>query len=522
VCAVRSHSLETALRTFVEEAALRLQADLDAGAEVPFELASPARRGRAQLYCYRPLTDAFLRERWPELQDLESYAPAAQLLEGYEGLERYLLAREEPLAGAGQPPGGRRAPRRERRPTTRADAALRLLLGEVFAEHTDFSLREERLAGALARLDCLAYPGATEVTLVATLHGLAITSPELPLARGLTLMRPEELPDAPEGAALGSPSALLSAPAPAAGHAPSREQGHLVVAYTTEDSDPLAAFAHGREVLGRLLRALRLFGDGRLTLGRLAWARVGAGAWGALALPWGGRPHGMLVVNATQEDELRAFCSLVSRRAPREGELAWALARFEMGCERATDSQALSDYLLALRALLEPEAPSGGKLPGRLAALCATPSERAALTRRVARALALERAVVTGTAAPDARSLALVRELASHLGALLRDVICGHLRSDLASLADELLAAPEPTAQVPGPESLALRGAGPRPEPTAQARGAGPRPEPTAQARGAGPRPEPTAQGRGAGPRHSGQEDPGDTGQAGEILNVPV
>ena len=42
----------------------------------------------------------------------------------------------------------------------------------------------------------------------------------------------------------------------------------------------------------------------------------------------------MLVVTAEQEDELRAFCNLVSRRAPHGNELAWALRRFELGCER--------------------------------------------------------------------------------------------------------------------------------------------------------------------------------------------
>jgi hypothetical protein len=35
---------------------------------------------------------------------------------------------------------------------------------------------------------------------------------------------------------------------------------------------------------------------------------------------------------------------------------------------------------------------------------------------------------------------ALVDELAEHLRALLRDVICGHLDPDLRSVADELLA----------------------------------------------------------------------------------
>ena len=126
-------------------------------------------------------------------------------------------------------------------------------------------------------------------------------------------------------------------------------------------------------MLRELLRALRLFGDGRVTLGALAWSRVASGSWRPLALGTGGRPHGLLVVTAEQEDELRAFCNLVSRRAPHGNELAWALQRFELGCERAGDHEALSDHLLALRALLEPEGPASGLLPDRLAALCATP-----------------------------------------------------------------------------------------------------------------------------------------------------
>jgi hypothetical protein len=36
--------------------------------------------------------------------------------------------------------------------------------------------------------------------------------------------------------------------------------------------------------------------------------------------------------------------------------------------------------------------------------------------------------------------VALAEEIADHLRALLRDVICGHLPDDLISLADELLA----------------------------------------------------------------------------------
>jgi hypothetical protein len=114
-----------------------------------------------------------------------------------------------------------------------------------------------------------------------------------------------------------------------------------------------------------------------------------------------------------------------------------------MGCERLAPFEALTDYLLALRALLEPEGPGSGRLAQRLAVICAPPEGRAALARRTAHAISLERAVVTGLAAaqddptgPDA----LVDELAEHLRAILRDALCGHLDADLCAVADELLA----------------------------------------------------------------------------------
>jgi hypothetical protein len=160
------------------------------------------------------------------------------------------------------------------------------------------------------------------------------------------------------------------------------------------------------------------------------------------------------LITDEQQDELRAFCNLVSRRAPTGNELAWALERFQMGCEREAPQQALSDYLLALRALLEPEGPSSGLLAGRLAALCATPERRAWLTERVVRALALERAVIAGTAVRNGACEELVAALGDHLRALLRDVICGHLDTDLALLADELLA-PAPVQEPDDELSLA-------------------------------------------------------------------
>ncbi|MGZ4313630.1 MAG: hypothetical protein ACXVR1_16150, partial [Solirubrobacteraceae bacterium] len=175
-----------------------------------------------------------------------------------------------------------------------------------------------------------------------------------------------------------------------------------------------------------------------------------------------GRPRRLTLVPAAQEDELRAFCRLLARRDPHP-ELAWALARFEMGCERPSPLQALTDYLLALRALLEPEGPASGRLATRLAVICARPEERGALAERTARAVALERSVIGGLAAggdDPGRPDALIDEIAENLRAILRDALCGHLDSDLVSVADDLLAeaADSPAGPVPATESTGPAG----------------------------------------------------------------
>jgi hypothetical protein len=68
------------------------------------------------------------------------------------------------------------------------------------------------------------------------------------------------------------------------------------------------------------------------------------------------------------------------------------------------------------------------------------PEARATATERIAHLVALERAVVAGVAPEDAALENLVDELTGWLRALLRDVLCGHLDSDLRAVADELLA----------------------------------------------------------------------------------
>jgi hypothetical protein len=428
---VRSLQLQAALTEFVEQAAARLHADVLAGQEVPFELASHSARGRGAtpLYSYRPLTGTFIAERFSHLRRLHSYAAAAGLLESFDALDRYLIS-------CGGKPSGHG-------PRARADAALLVLLRQVFDEQTDFEPRPERLDAALERLDGSTFAAAGEITLVATLHGLTIASPELALARGLLLAHPD--------AVRGVPEQALQARHSAGGEG--QGSGHLLVVFSAESPEPSTAIAHGEAVVRELLRALRLFGDGRIALGPLAWTRVGAAPWETIVLGAGGSPHGMLLVTADQEDELRAFCSLVSRRAPHASEIAWALRRFELGCDRASEYEGLSDHLLALRALLgapseiEPHGAPDGLLAGRVAALCATPDARAALVGRTLAAIALEREVLCGKAREHAAGLALARDLSDHLRALLRDVICNHLPSDLARLADELLLGSEEPAE---------------------------------------------------------------------------
>jgi hypothetical protein len=221
----------------------------------------------------------------------------------------------------------------------------------------------------------------------------------------------------------------------------------LAVLKVTQNRSAPPPLTAARERFGRLLTAIRLYEGGTFGLGPLAWWRTDFGAWQPAAMT---RPLPVTtttVIPARQEDELRGFCNLMSRRLPAlaagsfgSPELAWAVDRFEMGCERSSPWQSLTDYLLALRALLEPESPGGCRLPQRVALLCAQPEDRASQAERVAHAITLERAVLTGMAIEDRGTAELVEDLGDQLRALLRDTLCGHLDPDLVSVAESVLA----------------------------------------------------------------------------------
>ncbi len=420
---MRDRALHAALRAFVDDAALTLSTEVAAGAEVPFELvAEGGSRRSTPLYCYRPLTGAFIRERLGRLTGLASYAPAAQALEGLEGLDAWLRAR-----------GEQRVPRADR---DRADLALRVLLDRVFADSTDFAVAPDRLEGAVTELEALrAATAPPTATLVVGLPGLRLAGDELPLAHGITLARLDAVPDAP----------------PDAGWLAASDGAPNVVAVVSLADALEAEDAPAR--LRRLVRALRLYDTGAVGLAPVGWARRDdrSAPWSLVAL--GGtlpRPGHPLVIAADQEDELRAFVALTARRMPRGGALAWALGRFDLACEREDPRDALTDLLLALRALLDPEGMGAGRadrLPLRLAALCAVPEERGTLAEQVSLAVQLERDHVAGLAPAAAAVEAAVDALTEHLRALLGDALCGHLDADLAGAADALLAAPAPAPE---------------------------------------------------------------------------
>jgi len=407
---MHNRALHDTLAAFVEEAAEELAAEVAGGAEIPFELHSnPPSRAGAPLYCYRPQTAAFLARRSDALTRLPSYPIATQQLAALPRLEAYFEVR------------GERAPAGDRR--TRAAAALELLLATLWADSDDFALEGRRFATAYAELESAAYDGCSLTVVLAPVEGLVIDSDEVPLGDGLSLARADVLVEAP-GDLRTDPFATVA-----------------IRALESGTGEPTGLEAAGRR-LRRLQTALRLWDDAEPAIGPTAWARTDGAPWLQVSLTGGVRRAAEdCLVAPEEEDALRAFCSLVTRRTPRAGELAWALRRFELGCERPRALDALTDWLLAARAILADPAAHGyeGMVP-RLAAICAAPADRDALGERLSRAIALERAAVAGLVRSEPEVEAPVLELGAQVRAVLRDVLCGHLDPDLRGLGDRLIA----------------------------------------------------------------------------------
>jgi hypothetical protein len=411
---MRNRLLHGALRDFALESAALLTDELRAGAELEFDVVDEGGRRGPVLYRYRPRIEAFIAARWDGLRDLPACARAA----GELGAGAALWLRSG--GGAAHLSG------------EQAEPALRAMLERLYEDATSFGFPEERFERVYREVEATLYSGAVHARVIAPLRGAAIEAERVDLGGGLSLVRGDRA-DAPPEAVWPDP---LEPDA-------EREPAVLCVLegdVPAEEGIP-AAVAERR--FASVVTALRLWAPGAVGLGAPAWRRTDEGRW--QALPLGGSSAaaaGGWLLRAGEEAGLREFFSATSAAEPPRT-VAWALARFEMGCERRHDGDALSDYLLALRALLDATSDAGeASLALRVAALCAEEGSRRVMQRRVEAAVALERFVMGG--GPRARHEAespreLVAEVEGHLRALLRDVLCGYLDGDLRSVADDIL-----------------------------------------------------------------------------------
>ncbi len=165
------------------------------------------------------------------------------------------------------------------------------------------------------------------------------------------------------------------------------------------------------------------------------WERFGTGA--------GRARNGGYRLTGNELDELDSFSRTLTERGARMPSLAWAISRFELGNERASLIEALSDYLLALRGLLEGGGTTGAGLSARVAALtCEGTEEREAARVCVERALGIERKLMSGARyrpAAGASPLDVIAELEELLRRLLKGMATGELTGDLRAAADEVL-----------------------------------------------------------------------------------
>ena len=399
---MHNRAMHDILAAFVAEAAHQLTEEVAGGSEIPFELAEQ-RGNSSPLYCYRPMSDVFIAERSGMLGRLPSFTAASRALAELPNLAGYLHARG--VAADRRSPG---------------EGAVTAFLCAVWSEATDFTLDTDRFTAAYEELERLGYAGCSLSVVVAPVEGLVLESDRVALGGGLSLVRGGALTDLPSDLR-ADPFATLA----------------VLELHAGAGESPSLGTAGRR--LRRLQSALRLWDHSEPGVGPLAWARTDGGPWLMVPLAAGARRADEdCLLAAEEEDSLRAFCSLVARRSPRSGELAWALRRFELGCERMLALDALTDWLMAARALLG-DSTDESRVWERLAAICAPAEQRAGLEARLRDAAGLERRLISGVVLPDPALDALALELADHLRAVLRDVLCGHLDPQLRRIADELI-----------------------------------------------------------------------------------
>ncbi len=398
------------------------------GEEIPYDVQEPG--AGSPLPRYVPLTARFVREYAPALRELDSFGAGCAAIESAK------------LAGPYLAENGVQAPGDAGK---RAELAGVVFLARLWRDSTDFSLDEGRLRDAISELQAGSDATEGEIEVVVPLRGLRMQGTRVELATA-TIVRGDTV-DVPG-----------EARTPDAGGGAGWEPTFLAVTRVHADSEPDAegderpdAGTRSVEAFRSLITALRLFKQGGVALGPHAWTRAGGGRWRRISTGAGRpRPGGYRLTEA----ELPTLAAFSRAIAPRlagahthtrgASGLDRSIARFEAGLERNAAMEALNDYLLSLRFLLEGGGPAQLGLSMRVASLCAEPDGRTEVKFVIDRALALERELWSGepasgrdAPAPTETAIA-VEDLAR---AILKDAACGHLGNDLRATADEILLA---------------------------------------------------------------------------------
>ncbi|MGH2958161.1 MAG: hypothetical protein ACRDKE_01035 [Solirubrobacterales bacterium] len=415
--------LHDSLRALTDDAARLLEDLLTAGAEIPFEVGDagqepPGSKGSVTMFAYRPLTAEFVASHADQLRSLPTFENAAHNLARTRGVIAYLRVRNEPVLDVGE--------------LTHARLGVLAFLSSVWKDAERFEYWGDRFERAYSELESIALAERLVTTVFIPVHGVALSEGSINLGAGVELISAEELEPA------------------CADRFSDQSAGadcfcSISVAAPSDAATPMPAI---RLSARALLTALRLFRPGSVALGMTAQADI-AGSWHQVSMPFSGRSReDAWLLRPTDEEELRQFVNAV-RRVERRTRISWALKRFETGLERTVPAEGLTDFLLALRALLEAEDDRGkAALPARVSALCAQDAERIHVREEVEAAFALERLAIDGQVGRADRKrleklapLDVIAGAERHLRALLHDLVCGYLATDLKNLADEILTA---------------------------------------------------------------------------------
>jgi hypothetical protein len=406
---VRDFLLTEAMRRLATEAATRFSTLVAGGDQIPFDVASGNGEDSA-FYSYVPLTGRFVAEREGELRSLPSFRPAREAAVEAGVAAPYLEARGEVVPAD---------------PGERAERMLIAFFSSLWEGCTGFALDRERLDAALGALDAEARDADEAEVLIVPVVGLRMSSARIQLPHGVRVVRGDtiELPaEAMRSEGMGRAA---------------WEPQFLAVAEQDPDGGAEAALRQLRE----LISVMRLFKGGGVGLGPYAFAPTAEDCWRQIATGAPAPRPGGYRLSEAEAEELVEFAETLESRPDPDSALTWAVGRFEMGCERESAQEGLSDHLLALRAVLEGHGPVGASLPLRAAALISDEEslDRIDARERVEDTLELERALMTGHSTEHAVELAAWAEESAR--GLLRRAALGELGNDLSTAADESLIA---------------------------------------------------------------------------------